>query len=176
MSRFSFVRLLVCFFIPLIRWLTGNNEDVKKKKQKRREESKFGCRNSRLVSFKSHQSVSAVVFIKKLNKLRIQSKHTQAGRKKKTHKKNNMDFQPPPPPNDGNNGDDDGRHPPRKLAPPSPNDDEDDENENDSRLRRRGNAGTVDMFGDSSELPVWLFLFLAAVLAEHFRNYYGCTC
>lgn len=36
-------------------------------------------------------------------------------------------------------------------------------------------ADAVDVFGDATELPAWVFLLLAAMLAEHFRSYM-CTC
>ncbi|PXF44512.1 hypothetical protein BWQ96_05690 [Gracilariopsis chorda] len=68
-----------------------------------------------------------------------------------------MDFPQPP----GDNGGDGPGRPPRKFEQ---NDEQDDEAE----------QRPIEAFGEATELPVWVFLFLAAILAEHFRSY--CVC
>lgn len=67
----------------------------------------------------------------------------------------------------GGNGDDGPGRPPRKLL----NADQDDGDTDEARA-----PGVIDAFGDATDLPAWIFLFLAAVLAEHFRSYYVCGC
>lgn len=59
-------------------------------------------------------------------------------------------------------GDDDAGRPPRK---PDPNAQQD----------AQAPQGVVDVFGDVTELPLWVLLFLAALFAEHFRTY-ACSC
>lgn len=71
-----------------------------------------------------------------------------------------MDF--PQRGNDANDGNDGPGRPPRKAAQEGAIDD--DQN------------NVVDAFGDRSDLPLLLFLFFAAMLAEHFRNYFVCGC
>ena len=66
----------------------------------------------------------------------------------------------PRPPGDNGNGDDGPGRPPRKQV-----DGQDEETNENSR---------VEAFGDGSDLPMWAFLFLAALFVEQFRVY--CTC
>lgn len=67
--------------------------------------------------------------------------------------------------------------------PPRRNDgwgDDDEHRRGQERSNGKGpqsteNPESTDIFGDSTELPVWVFLLLAALLAEHFNSYL-CTC
>lgn len=70
-----------------------------------------------------------------------------------------MDF---PQRNNNGDGNDGPNRPPRKLEQPNSADEE--------------NNNAVDVFGDSSDLPLLVFLFMAAMLVEHFRSYYQCGC
>lgn len=66
----------------------------------------------------------------------------------------------------GGDGDDGPGRPPRKIV-----DNPQDEFENEA-----GEQGVLEAFGDQQELPAWVFLFLAAIFAEHLRGYYTCGC
>lgn len=69
-----------------------------------------------------------------------------------------MDF---PQRNDSDNNDGPGR-PPRKAVQDS--------------LAEEDQNNVVEAFGDTTDLPLVVFLFMAALFAEHFRRYYACGC
>ncbi len=50
------------------------------------------------------------------------------------------------------------------------------DNGDGARQPRKTSNGMVDVFGDSTELPFLIILFLAAMLAEYFRSISPCTC
>lgn len=73
-----------------------------------------------------------------------------------------MDF-PEAPGGNGTGGDDGPGRPPRKTV---------DRSGNDAENQQDG----IEAFGDANELPAWVFLFFAALLAEYFRSLNVCEC